>query len=918
MIDTRKSNETVKFHIAVAGNDSWSGLLAFPNADRSEGPLATLAGARNAIRRLKHSSGAGLRQAVEVQMRGGTYRLHEPLMLTAGDSGTAECPITYMAHPGEQPVLSGGRVITGWKPFKDKIICTELPDVRSGLWNFRQLFFNNKRMTRSRWPKLDCSDPLYSGWAFIDSLLPDTGDFEPFDKLELDLHWRFKTDPDGIGADAQWFNPQVDDSQWQNIRTDDIWHRQGHKQFHGTAWYRLNFTMPNGFDKRKHLWLSFGGVDKECWIYIDGEKVFEHTAASTGKSLDAIWDEPFKFDVRPYLKPGKEHVIGVRVDSHAFGGGIFKPVWLVSADSDIASDTLRGNVARPAAFRFEENVFSHRWSKPQHAEVFVVPGKGWISDIIPVKRVDFDKRAIFLTRPVGPSASTLGSATHLVAGNRFYVENNLEDLTEPGEWCLDTDTGMLYFWPPEELTASSEVVAPAISTLIHMKGSPDAPLHHVKIKGFTFRHTQEQWPTPDSYYKTPNCGQTVYLEDTEDCAIEENVFDAVGGDAIRLQNANARNRIRGNTIAEAGGYGIFVGGLQRGFCRHDTHSGDIPSPAEWHNFPEDRDAVILAWPRTVGHVIENNHIHHVGRFEKHGQGIAFFGVSAIDVTVAHNLIHDTPRFGIGLMSGFGNVTIEYNDLHDISQETCDTGGICFNRWYTADNDPDLSRGCIVRFNRVRDVIGCGAHGKKMELGGSSKAGGRIWAPYYSWAIYFDNAPMDVHVHGNICARNTLGGIMISHYGKNVTVENNIFAESDKSQAYMLFAGEMSNIRIRKNIFSYSNPAADFLRLNLGSGIDLKKVFTEFDHNLFHNASGKEPTIDGLPGEAALRTGMEVQEMPTMASWRQMGFDAHSIVANPMFVDPANDNYDLQLESPAMKLGFVPIDASRIGLRLPLR
>jgi len=34
------------------------------------------------------------------------------------------------------------------------------------------------------------------------------------------------------------------------------------------------------------------------------------------------------------------------------------------------------------------------------------------------------------------------------AGESFCVENVLEELDRPGEWCLRTDTGMLCFWPP--------------------------------------------------------------------------------------------------------------------------------------------------------------------------------------------------------------------------------------------------------------------------------------------------------------------------------------------------------------------------------------------------------------------------------------------------------------------------------------
>ena len=46
----------------------------------------------------------------------------------------------------------------------------------------------------------------------------------------------------------------------------------------------------------------------------------------------------------------------------------------------------------------------------------------------------------------------------------------------------------------------------------------------------------------------------------------------------------------------------------------------------------------------------------------------------------------------------------------------------------------------------------------------------------------------------------------------------------------------------------------------------------------------------------------------------MGFDTHSVIADPMFVDPANDDYRLRANSPALKLGFQPIDLRKIGPR----
>ena len=45
-----------------------------------------------------------------------------------------------------------------------------------------------------------------------------------------------------------------------------------------------------------------------------------------------------------------------------------------------------------------------------------------------------------------------------------------------------------------------------------------------------------------------------------------------------------------------------------------------------------------------------------------------------------------------------------------------------------------------------------------------------------------------------------------------------------------------------------------------------------------------------------------------------GVDAHSLAVDPLFVDPANGDFRLRPNSPALKLGFVPFDLSKVGLR----
>ena len=63
----------VRLYVSAQGNDRWSGRLAKPNRGRTDGPLASLTGARDAIRRLK--STGPLTEPVRVAVADGTYRL---------------------------------------------------------------------------------------------------------------------------------------------------------------------------------------------------------------------------------------------------------------------------------------------------------------------------------------------------------------------------------------------------------------------------------------------------------------------------------------------------------------------------------------------------------------------------------------------------------------------------------------------------------------------------------------------------------------------------------------------------------------------------------------------------------------------------------------------------------------------------
>ena len=53
---------------------------------------------------------------------------------------------------------------------------------------------------------------------------------------------------------------------------------------------------------------------------------------------------------------------------------------------------------------------------------------------------------------------------------------------------------------------------------------------------------------------------------------------------------------------------------------------------------------------------------------------------------------------------------------------------------------------------------------------------------------------------------------------------------------------------------------------------------------------------------------------TLARQQRDGVDANSLAVDPLFVDPANGDFRLRPDSPALKQGFVPLDLSKAGLR----
>jgi hypothetical protein len=160
----------VAIHLVVAtdGNDNAPGTAARP--------LATLAGARDRVRTLRAAQELS-NAAVQVTVRGGSYRLHQSFVLEAQDGGSETAPVVYQAAEGEQVRLVGGVEVppAAFRPVSDRdvlsrlresvrghVFCADLSTLVPGEFPRRpdsyrgfsgpELFFADERMTPARYP----------------------------------------------------------------------------------------------------------------------------------------------------------------------------------------------------------------------------------------------------------------------------------------------------------------------------------------------------------------------------------------------------------------------------------------------------------------------------------------------------------------------------------------------------------------------------------------------------------------------------------------------------------------------------------------------------------------------------------------------------------------------------------------------
>ena len=833
---SRAAAKSTKLYVSTRGNNSWSGTLPEPNAARTDGPFATIARARDAIRILKRDG--GLKTPVTVLVRAGTYYLSRPLELGPADSGTATCPITYRVAEGKTVVLSAGRRITGpWHTDDGKIYQTHLPEVKAGTWYFRQLRVGTEGQVRARIPNFDAAKPYTGGWRLAS--------------------------PAGLFG---WCMGSVQDKgTWMEYPID----------VPADGQYALRILYANSGNTNQKFWQTRDMSDRTTIRVDDGRPVLLADLTDTGSFYAGFrWSRSATLE----LKRGK-HVLrwtnvkggGLHLDAFALASdpkheprvqadgelapppnGVHMVVFQAESYSRHHGEKIQAMCIDRKAPRFRTQFQFTPGSLPPLArtrdvEVFVIPKEGWVSELVRLEHLDAQRGLIRI--------SGANCMKAIWPGNRFFVTNVREGLDSPGEWCLQRSSGMLWYWPKKKDFAKAEMVAPVLDRVIDLCGDPTKKrfVSYVNIEGFTITDTRfvAADTIRDVYH--PN-DAAVWLRGATHCRVARCTFRNVGGYGVCVYLGSTDNAVVGNHIFGSGQGGVHLNGIAKEIRK--------PAPREL---------------RPARNRVAGNHIHHLGRFYKHVAGV--YVAYSHDNTITHNFIHDVPRYAISLKFDAAGNLIAYNEIRRTCLETSDTGAIEFTG--------PRHHGDVVDHNLIVDTIGL-----------QTTSDGRFRTPFYSWGIYLDGLVSGVTVTNNIVIRNYRGGVMLNGGSDNLITNNVFVAGTAHGVELNNYARKGKGNTFRGNIVCVTDPEALALR-----GAHCHKGFLSSDHNLFWNLAG--PVKVQSRGENAA---------PTWSDWRKRGFDTHSLVADPLFVNHDKDDYRLKPNSPALKMGFKPIDTSRVGLK----
>jgi len=238
----------------------------------------------------------------------------------------------------------------------------------------------------------------------------------------------------------------------------------------------------------------------------------------------------------------------------------------------------------------------------------------WYQDSMPIS-IDTSARTIELG---------LGTTFGVMAGMRYYVFNLLEEVSIPGEWFLDRNTGILYYYPSVADLAGSDIrLAVFEGAMVAIDGA-----ENLNFEGIIFEETS---------------GGAFTIRNADSIHVSDSTFRNMGGKIADIR-FTTNSSFRGNNAYDLSKGGIYLFSIG---CKLTLTPGNIE--------------------------ISNNFFNRFSLVSRTYTPAVRVDAFSIGVDVRNNVIHGAPHSGI--LFGGVDVTFAYNELFNLVTESDDAGAI---------------------------------------------------------------------------------------------------------------------------------------------------------------------------------------------------------------------------------------------------
>lgn len=546
--------------------------------------------------------------------------------------------------------------------------------------------------------------------------------------------------------------------------------------------------------------------------------------------------------------------------------GLIKPT-----DSNEYGKRTKSGIANGCSFQVNYDRPS-QWSKPEQAWLSGTIGPNYEFDYYPVSRFDSEEKRVYLSR---------GALEKYYTEPYYRFENVPEELDEPGEYYIDRQSGMLYFYPPEDAPKDS-VLTITMST-----------------------------PTLDVSGKAPN--SMFRIENSKNIVFENLIFKGGRGSAITGKN-NSNIQFINCEINSFGENGI----------RFDASTDIKISDCKIHDVGQDGILFVSCGnyktlsPSNI--VVSNNDIYNFARLERSYKIGIDFGYRCVGATAANNHIHNGPHAGM-IFYGVNN-DIYGNEFDNLVTEFSDMDAL-----YCNNSNYPWERGNKIHNNYFHDI-------GKSSMNGRHQINVR--------AIRTDNRGCGLNIYenlfynigdgGNGNGNNGIGAITAE--GTRNRIFNNLFVDCNEAYFNTLQYKEIENAddgTLYPDTVINSSGVEVANTINGAKVADLKKQMenylpvygkqfpelykyfyehpnmsktNEFKNNMIINIAIPLSNINGIQNEEGFRGS----QMLTAASGNYVS------TSDPGFVSYDNGNLELSSSATLLVEGLPKFEMSSFGIQ----